>query len=298
VAFHKNIQLIKAPSILGLKPTGVELMAQTLLENGLAEKLDSHLAPLAIEDLNHLYSYDRDPVTHCLNAGGIKQFSLALESIVGKTIDQGNFPFVLGGDCSALLGAMCALKAKGTYGLIFIDAHADFYEPQTSTTGEVADMDLAIVTGRGPEILINLNGRSPYVNDKHVIHLGQRDEEETKKYDLSDIRKTGITCYSCDEIKKVGIEQVAMALVHKMQALELHGLWIHFDTDVLSDSINPAVDYRLPGGLLFDEAEYLIGYALKHLAVVGITVTIYNPKLDPDGSIGMNITKSLGRAFQ
>lgn len=58
-------------------------------------------------------------------------------------------------------------------GLIFLDANADFYEPEKSITGEVADMDLAIVTGRGPELLTNINDQRPYLRDENVIHIGQ-----------------------------------------------------------------------------------------------------------------------------
>ncbi|CAN5501775.1 hypothetical protein BH23BAC1_BH23BAC1_25200 [soil metagenome] len=65
----------------------------------------------------------------------------------------------MGGDCSIHIGIMSALKEKGNYGLIFLDTHADFYAPEQSITGEVADMDLAIVTGRGPEILNNINNQ-------------------------------------------------------------------------------------------------------------------------------------------
>jgi arginase len=65
----------------------------------------------------------------------------------------------------------------------FLDAHADFYQSEKSISGEVADMDLAIVTGQGPEILKNINNLHPYVKDENVIHIEQRDWEETKNSD-------------------------------------------------------------------------------------------------------------------
>ena len=66
---------------------------------------------------------------------------------------------------------------------------------------------------------------------------------------------------------------------------------------MLSDDINPAVDYRLPGGLSFDQVEQVIRSLLFTGRMIGITVTIFNPRLDHDGSISKKITESIGRAF-
>ena len=128
----KTIQIISAPSTLGLQSQGVELLAQKLLENGLVEKINSPLPIIAVPTLNAQRSNQRDPVTKCLNPVMIHEFSLSLKKVI---TDTHHFALVLGGDCSILLGIMPALKSKGNYGLIFIDAHADFYEPDKSTTG-------------------------------------------------------------------------------------------------------------------------------------------------------------------
>lgn len=79
--------------------------------------------------------------------------------------------------------------------------------------------------------------------------------------------------------------------------LKVEGFWIHFDTDVLSDKINPAVDYRLPKGLLFKQVEHLIRKLLLTGRIAGISVTIFNPKLDKNGRISRSITESISRAF-
>lgn len=280
-----NIEIISAPSILGLKPTGVEHLSESLLHADLATKLQATVKH--IPTLNAAYNTTRDTETNCLNAPLIRDFSI----ILGKAVsDAKHFPLVLGGDCSILLGIMPALKAKGTYGLIFLDAHADFYEPEKSTTGEIADMDLAIITGRGPEILTNIHGMQPYVKDEHVVHIGQRDEEETKRYGSQDIRETAIKCFSLADIADWNISK-------HIDTLKPDGFWVHFDTDVLSDDINPAVDYRLPGGLLFEQVEEIISSLLSTQNIVGMSVTIFNPKLDKDGSIAKGITTCIVNAF-
>lgn len=292
-----DIEIISAPSILGLRSSGVEQLGESLLASGLAERLKYTQPIIHVPTLNHLYNKKRDQETNCVNPVAIRDFSLLLSNAIGDTIDKSRFVFVLGGDCSILLGVMPALKAKGKYGLIFIDAHADFYEPERSETGEVADMDLAIVTGRGPEILTNINNLRPYVNDENVIHIGQRDWKETKKFGSQDIRVTNIKCISFADIQKNGIEKVTTQVLQHIGQKEADGFWIHFDTDVLSDEINPAVDYRIPGGLFFDQTEYLLRNLLLTGRMAGISVTIFNPNLDKDGSISKNITESLGRSF-
>ena len=292
-----DIQIISAASILGLKPTGVEDLGKSLLASGLAENLRSGYPVIHVPTLNIFYDDKRDPETNCLNAKPIRDFSLTLSKAVSITISQRRFPFVLGGDCSILLGIMPNLKTRGTYGIIFLDAHADFYEPEKSITGEVADMDLAIITGRGPEILTNINNLKPCVKDENVIHIGQRDEEETQKYGSQDIQETSIKCFSLAGIEKKGMNVTITEVLQHITRLEVEGFWIHFDADVLSDEINPAVDYRLPGGLVFEQVEHLIKSLLLTGRMAGISVTIFNPGLDNNGRVSKSITESMGRAF-
>lgn len=292
-----NIQIISAPSILGLKPTGVEYLGKSLLASGLAQNLGKKHPVVHVPTLNNFYDKKRDKETNCLNAKPLRDFSIVFSKVVSKTINKNRFVFIFGGDCSILIGTMVALKAKGSFGIIFLDAHANFYEPEMSTTGEAADMDLAIITGRGPEIWTNINNLQPYVRDENVVHIGQRDWKETKKYGSSDIRKTAIKCFSLNDIKKAGMNVTITEVLQHINQLEVEGFWIHFDTDVLSDKINPAVDYRLPGGLLFKQVEHLIKSLLLTGRIAGISVTIFNPTLDKDNSISKNIADSIGRAF-
>lgn len=292
-----DIELITAPSILGLKPTGVEHLAGRLLSTGLDTQLRLRYPVLHMPTINSQYSALRDAETNCLNAGPIIDFSQHLADIVASTIQLQRFAFVLGGDCSILLGIMSGLKSTGSYGLVFLDAHADFYAPEKSLSGEVADMDLAIVTGRGPDKLTNMNELRPYVQDRHVIQVGQRDAAEAAQYGSQDIRDTPIRVFDLAAIEKNGIETVTASVIAQISQWDTSGFWLHFDTDVLSDEINPAVDYRLPGGLRFEQVEYFIRSLLLSGKMAGISVTIFNPLLDADSTIAKNITALLGRAF-
>lgn len=293
MTMKQNIQIISAPSILGLKPSGVEGLANALMNTGRLEKLQYVEPPIEVPTLNAGYSTHRDPETKCLNPSAIRDFSKVLMRCIEEQVDRSKFPLVLGGDCSILIGIMPALKLKGNFGLIFIDAHADFYEPGKSTTGEVADMDLAIITGRGPDILTDIDNLKPYVEDKNVIQIGQRDAEQTKQYGSQDIGKTGISVFDVDTIQSAGLNDVIDSVVKCMSDSNLDGFWIHFDTDVISDDENPAVDYRLPGGIAFEEAGHLLNQLVHTGEITGMSVTIFNPALDSSGEIAIKIADCL-----
>src|SRR5206468_2490553 len=109
------------------------------------------------------YDNRRDPETALLNPRGIADYSVALADAVGRAIDVGEFPVVLGGDCSIVLGCLLALRRRGRYGLLFLDGHADFYQAEAEPNGEAASMDLALATGRGPVVVADLENRRPLV---------------------------------------------------------------------------------------------------------------------------------------
>ena len=82
-----------------------------------------------------------------------------------------------------------------------------------------------------------------------------------------------------------------------VDSLNIEGFWIHFDTDVLSDNENPAVDNRIPGGLIFEEVEFLLKKLLSTGKSLGMSVTIFNPNLDTNGMISKRISNCLSWAF-
>jgi len=291
-----TVQVITASSILGLKPTGVEGLASTLLANGLVTKVGAAQTIVEVPPLNHLYEAGR-PGGSVQNVKALKKFSLSLSNTIQSHASKEKFLLVLGGDCSILIGVMLGLKRRGTYGLFFFDGHADFFSEETSITGEAADMDLALVTGRGPEILTNIHGVRPYVRDENVVHLGQRDLEETIHYNSPDIRNTSIECLDAVFIRDHGVENAIQRIAEKLDNNSVDGFWVHFDTDVIEDGSNPAVDYRLPGGLTIEECQHMLSYIFSKYNVVGMTVSIFNPRLDYDGKIARTLVDLLGEVL-
>ncbi|MDQ1275561.1 MAG: arginase [Euryarchaeota archaeon] len=286
-----RFSIVDAPSILGLKPTGVETLPEALKNAGLIQGLQAEYAGLVETPP---YKPERDRTTLLRNPDSIREYSLLLAEKVANVRRKDRFPVVLGGDCSILIGCMLALRHLGKYGLFFIDGHADFYQPEAEPNGEVASMELAIVSGRGPRILTDINGLKPLVRDEDIIAFGYRDAEEQKEYASQDIQETPINAFSLKEVRALGIDIAAQKALERIQKNRLNGFWIHLDADVLDNAIMPAVDYPLPdGGLQWDELSFLLRTLISSGQAVGITITIFNPTLDPDVSIASKFAQSI-----
>jgi arginase len=287
--------IIDAPSILGLRPTGVQYLPEALKAAGLMKKLKAKYADRV---LSLPYNPQRDKSTLLLNPDTIKAFSLQLAGKVISVLNKKQFPIVLGGDCSILIGNLLALRQIGSssssrYGLFFIDGHADFYQPEASLTGEVADMDLAIVSGRGPDILSDIEGLKPLVLDQDVVLFGCRDRDQAASYGSQDAYKTNMHIFDLEKVLTLGIRHAASLAIEKLMNDDLAGFWIHLDADVLDDAIMPAVDYRLDGGLSFSDLSELLKILLGSGCAVGMDITIFNPLLDVDGSITRRFISSI-----
>lgn len=286
--------VIEAPSVLGLFPGGVERLPAALLDAGLADALAARHAGVVVPPP---YEARRDPVTGLRNPTGLRDYALRLADATGAVLDSGDSPIVLGGDCSILLGNVLALRRRGRYGLLFVDGHADFYQPAAEPYGEAASMDLALATGRGPSVVADLEGRAPLVRDDDVAHVGRRDAEEAERAGSQRIEDTPIAVFDLASVRRRGVEVVARDALARLARPDIDGIWIHLDCDALDDAVMPAVDYRLPDGLRWDELEALIGTATASGRVVGVEITIFNPTLDPDGSIARALVACLARAL-
>lgn len=290
----KPFTILEAPSVLGLFPNGVETLPEALLGAGLTEKLGARRAGRVEPPA---YDAQRDSATLLLNPRGIADFSVALADAVSGLLDGGAFPIVLGGDCSILLGNLLALKRRGRYGLLFIDGHADFYQPDAEPNGEAASMDLALVTGRGPDVVTNIEGRRPFVRDEDIVVFGRRDGSIADSHGSQRVEDTAISMIDLAELRSIGAEAAATRAVAHLSVPALEGFWIHLDVDVLDDTIMPAVDYRMPGGLRWDELATGLRTGLRSGRAIGIDITIFNPKLDQDGSIARALVSTVAQGL-
>ena len=215
-----------------------------------------------------------------------------LADALAGSLEAGEFPLALGGDCSILLGTALALKRRGRFGLLFIDGHADFYQPEVNPNGEAASMELAFATGRGPALLCDLEGRAPLLRAGDVVAVGFRDANEQASFG-SQLLPDDLLAFDLSAIRRLGVATVVARAMEHLTRRALDGFFIHLDADSLHDDLMPAVDYRLPDGLYREEAMALLQAALREAGAAGMEVTIYNPLLDADGSAGRALTDLL-----
>jgi arginase len=292
----KSCSIIDAPSDLGLRRTGVDGLPDALRAAGLLEGLPEvrYAGRLPVPPYVPL----RDTSTAVLNSDGIRTFSLRLAERVAFTLDLGRFPLVLGGDCSILLGTALALRRRGRFGLFFLDGHADFHSPASEPNGEVASMDLAVVTGREPAALADLEGRRPLVREEDVVGFGFRDAESAATYGSPDVRQTAMHVFDLTEVRRLGAATAARQGLAALETSGVEGFWVHLDADVLHDDVMPAVDYRMPDGLWPEELTEALEVVLASPLAVGMEVTIYNPTFDDaERSAARALARAVTAAF-
>jgi arginase len=289
----RTYAIIEAPSTLGLATEGVERLPDQLLSLGLAERIHARRAErLTVPPKDPT----PDPETGILNARAIAAWSPKLADAVEAVLDAGEFPVVLGGDCTIVLGSMLAFRRRGRYGLLFIDGNADFFQPEAEPNGEGASMDLAFVTGRGPSLLTAIEDRGPLVHPQDAVAFAYRDHKDQEEYGSQPLPEE-LKALDLPAVRARGIEAAAREAVDHLTRTELDGFFIHLDADCLDDAIMPAVDFRVPGGLSWDELKAVLRTALSSDKAVGLEIAIYNPRLDEDGSAGRGLADVLTAAL-
>lgn len=158
-------------------------------------------------------------------------------------------------------------------------------------------MDLALVTGHGPAIVADIGGLRPLVRLEDVVAFGPRDAVAAEADGVPSLVGTAMQTYELAKIRRMGFEKAAREAVATLGSAPTQGFWIHFDVDVLDDEKMPAVDYRQALGLSFAEVETLLGTAMATGRALGMTLTIFNPRLDPDFSLARELVQCLGRAL-
>jgi arginase len=233
----------------------------------------------------------RDPDTGVIGAAEVRQASAAIAVRVREVLDARERPLVLGGDCTLLLGVFQALP-RGS-GLWFVDGHADFFDGESSPTGEAADMDLAVLTGHGPPGLLEQDG--PLVEPAAVVLLGHRPAELHPDVARENARlDPAIQALTAPELSASGPARVGIDAAARLSE---RPAWLHVDLDVLDEDVLPAVSYPQSRGLDWDE---LVALALSLVAadnLLGVSVADFNPDRDPDGAYAARVVDAFESLF-
>lgn len=293
----KNICIVEFPSNLGLKePTPGKEPGVKQLPNWLQKHHFHHqINPQSVIRLNPpKYNNKRDTETGILNIDSITDYSIKQAELIQKLLADHNFPFVLGGDCSIILGPAIALKQSGNFGLFYLDGHTDYMNIALSETGGVGGMGASLVTGYGPDKLTNILGLSPYIKEENLWCVGNREYDE--QYE-DEIRNANAKYTSLEMLREQGMINCAQSFLEEIERKQLDGFWVHIDVDVLNDELMPCVDSRTPDGLTYNEFNQLTHHLFKSPKLTGVEITILDPDLDPDGRYTKDFVFNLTNIF-
>jgi arginase len=221
----------------------------------------------------------------------------AVYARVRTTLSQGRFPLLYGADCAVLLGAVPALRdVGGTAGLLFIDGHEDATPLEQSSTGEAANMEIALLLGHsGTGAPEPLRSRLPALRAEALVMLGQRDERYRREIGVPSIADR----VRLDSVEEVQRRPAVCGRRAAEQAIrEAPGWWLHIDLDVLDglefSACGAATDPSMPGGLTWAELSTLAKAALATGGCGGWSIGVYNTDLDPERQAAKQVVGFVG----
>ncbi len=273
-----GIAFIGIPFYSLAKYRGMADAVQTLRTAGIVDRLrsvDSRLLDIGDVDCPTIVD-DRGP-SNLRNFETFLDGTLRIRRKMLQGLNSSRLTFCLGGECAFVVGTLAALKTihKGTPGMVWMDAHGDFNTPQTSPSGFIGGMPLALACGEGPRLSPEIESARPLLSAKHVVHVGSRSVDPGEDSSLV----SSVKVFSAKAVKERGAHDIARETAwHMSDSCD----WIvaHLDVDVFDTSIMPAVNFPEPRGLGTKDVLEIFHalHRTEKLAVVDLTA--YNPSRD------------------
>jgi arginase len=291
----KKLRIIGAPSDLGQGRRGVDMGPSAIRYAGLNEKLTS--LGYQVEDLGNVMV--PTPEMHTVKQENLKYLEEvklvchSLKDIVEEVMKKGELPIILGGDHSVSIGSLAGIASVvPSFGVIWFDAHGDMNTDETTPSGNIHGMPLAVSVGIGHKDLVQLGGFSPKVKPENVVLVGIRsiDEDEAAL-----IRKTGIKCYTMAEIDRRGMA-VVMEEAIQIASEGTTGIHLSLDLDALDPTFAPGVGTPVNGGVTYREGHLAMEILYTSQKLISVDVVEVNPILDSHnqtGNMAVELVESL-----
>jgi arginase len=211
-----------------------------------------------------------------------------------KSVQAGHV-FVMGGECSVTVGALAGLSEvfSGKPGMLWMDAHGDFNTPETSPSGYIGGMCLAMACGRSQELGLDFGGHGYPLGEERLVQVGSRalDPPEVAAFNASPAK-----LYTTQQVRKTGAADVAEEAARH---LENRSDWIvcHLDVDIIDPELIPSVNYPTPGGLTIEETTKIVKTLMKTEKVKVLELAAYNAAKDRRGSSAKKIVEIVKTIF-
>jgi arginase len=290
----KKMAVFGVPSAAGARTDGVAQAPFRLREAGLLDALRTTGARVVnLSDLSLFPRRDDPEHPKARNAAVAACAVRAAADEMTRALAEG-FTVVLGGDCTIVAGTVAGARAAlgQPVGLVYLDADADLNTPDTTLSGYLDGMALALALGRGHPEVVEAAGPAPAVEPDHVSLVGFRALDPGERHPLGAL---GLAL-PASAARKLGMRATA--------ALALDGvengdgpILVHLDVDVIDPAEMPAKGSMTPGEpLSLAEVSDLLTAILASSRVVALQVCEYDPDRDPDGACARRIVELVARA--
>lgn len=209
------------------------------------------------------------------NVSAIRRVCEAAAEQAARMVSDGLFPVFLGGDHAISIGTVAGVvKGAGPTGVLWLDAHSDFNTPETSPSGNVHGMPLAVLTGRGYPELVNIGGGGALrARDVAIVGLRSVDREEREL-----LAEAEVNVYTMKDVDAYGVASVVRSALEDLSHLDR--VHLSFDLDVVDPEIAPGVGTPVRGGLTYREAHLVMELINEAAVVTSLDVVEINPILD------------------
>jgi len=279
-----RIRLIDVPMDFGANRRGVDMGPSALRQAGikasltaLGHRVEEEKRSVRVPIAEH--SDEGDPRVKFLEP--IVRGCTELATLVADAAGDGAFPLVMGGDHSIAVGTLAGLshhyrKSGVTWGLVWIDAHADFNTPETSPSGNIHGMSLAASAGLGHPSLTGLGGEHRKVDPGHIVIIGARDIDPGEKHNL---REAGVHVFTMADLDRRGMDEITRTTLQDLLG-GVERLHVSLDVDSLDPEVAPGVGTPVRGGLTYRELHLLMETLCADGRVTSAEVVEVNPILD------------------
>ncbi|MFC4075369.1 arginase [Salinithrix halophila] len=292
----QGISILGVPMDLGADRRGVDMGPSAIRYASIQEKL-THLG-YEVKDIGNL----QVPTPESYEVGQqqlkyLKEIVAVSEELAGsleKIVESGRFPLVLGGDHSIAIGTIAGVaKKRKRMGLIWFDAHGDLNTAETSPTGNIHGMPLAVSLGLGHPDLVNIAGYAPKVHPENIVVIGARSLDEGER---NLIREKGIRVFTMHEIDRMGMGAVMDETI-RIVTEGTDSVHLSLDLDGMDPNDAPGVGTPVAGGMTYRESHL----AMELLAESGILTSAefveVNPILDVENKTAKAAVALIGSVF-
>ncbi|UII56117.1 arginase [Cytobacillus spongiae] len=294
----KKLSIIGMPMDLGQMRRGVDMGPSAIRYAGVNERLRGLFDEVA--DLGDI-AIGRpevvvDPQSNLRNLDLIAEKSEMLAQKVDEVVASGSFPLVLGGDHSIAIGTLAGVsKHYKNLGVIWYDAHGDLNTAETSPTGNIHGMPLAVSLGLGHPLLTGVGGYGPKVNPENIVIIGARSLDEGERVL---IKEKGIKVYTMHEIDRLGMTKVMEEAIHYLREVRgTDGVHLSLDLDGLDPHDAPGVGTPVTGGISYRESHLAMEMLEESKMITSAEFVEVNPILDDKNKTASVAVALMGSLF-